>query len=228
MNSSVIFNFENKRQIEILSMTFDNSTTTQEWQKLLNEIAQIHGGERLKISEKLVMFKEQSVKRSWKAMTKELVAIGKKKQQMTEKEVEMELKNWSQGITIASFISNIMRGSGTLAIFTNCLLSASEQQILKDGEQVPWHTYVVFYRDGVIGVYDPSFSHSVDRPKLKNQKGVPLLSYFITMLRIKGSRFRLSSLWFGGGGNDGTMCQEMSRRWVFEEVCVKGGRDLGS
>ena len=64
MNSSAISNFKNKRQIEIPSMTFDNSTTTQEWQKLLNEIAQIHGGERLKISEKLVMFKDQSVKKS--------------------------------------------------------------------------------------------------------------------------------------------------------------------
>lgn len=221
-------NFKSLLKAEISSLSFNTSTTTQEWQQFLQQVAKFNEENSIKISEKIVMFKDQAMKKSWTDAINKEVSTSQQNQEISKEESDFMLKNWSEGVTIASFISNVMQGSGTLAVFTNCLLNAAQLQSLKDGEPVPWHTYVVFYQNGTFGVFDPSFEYSADKLKLKNQKGVALFSHLVSVLRKKGSRFRISSIWFGGGGNNGSQCQEMSRTWIFDEVCMKGGKDLGN
>jgi hypothetical protein len=56
---------------------------------------------------------------------------------------------------------------------------------------------------------------------LYNYIGIILAKELIKELRKKGSGKRLNNVWIGGGGNKADDCQEMTRRWLVEEVCTK-------
>jgi hypothetical protein len=211
---------------QLYKISFNQNTTTQEWMQYLSEIVKVEGIS-LKVFSKLVMYNNQSTKLSWVKTAKKEAAVEKELQLISSEEATHCIQNWTEGITIASLISNL-HSLGTLAVFTNSLSNTIQQQKIEEKEPLPWHTYAVFYQHGIIGVYDPSFTYHVDKPKLKNRNGVPLLRYFISQLQKKGSRRSINSIWFGGGGNNGRECQEMTRKWIYEEIFLKDGKDLGN
>ena len=55
-----------------------------------------------------------------------------------------------------------------------------------------------------------------------------MVKELVKAFKGSGTNRTLNELWFGGGGNDGTRCQEMTRNWIENEVWLKGGRDLGN
>jgi len=105
----------------------------------------------------------------------------------------------------------------------NPLGNAIKQQ---SEERISWHTYAVYYKDGILAVYDPSFIAGIKR--FDSCSGIPLAKELVKILRSKGSNHKLREIWLGGGGNNGLRCQEMTRKWIEHEVVVKRGVDLGN
>ena len=114
-------NSKSQQKDEISSISFNTSTTAQDWQHFFQQVATFHGENSFKISEKIVMYKNQAVKRSWTNTINKKVSISQQNQEISKEESDIMLKNWSEGETIGSLISSVMQETGTLAVFTNCL-----------------------------------------------------------------------------------------------------------
>jgi len=117
----------------------------------------------------------------------------------------------------------MMPSSGTLAVFTNPLRNAVEQQ----GEKiVNNHTYAIFYQAGILGMFHPSFQSGVET--FDGCTGIAPAKALVKSLKAKGSKRKIQEVWIGGGGNKGTRCQEMTTKWLEEEIQVHMGFKLGN
>jgi len=205
-------------------MQFNTSTTTQQWTSFLTTMTEISNliNQQLIVHPQLVMFKDHMLKQSYVRAAKRDAERGVHSGRLTPLDGDAEIRAWEEGQTVTTFLRDI-RSTGILAVFTNGLGHAIQQR----GEQIPaWHVYAIYYENGVLGVYDPSYIPGTT--SVKYCAGVPLIKELIKALKGRGTFRTLSEVWFGGGGNDGISCQEMTRAWVENEVYFKMGRDLGN
>jgi len=178
-----------------------------------------------KICPKLTMFRSMSSKKLWVGAAKrEAAAAGEeKKGNLTAEEEEGEgaasIASRTQGLTLGGLL-RLIRKDGILAVLTNPLGNAVQQQSKKG---VVWHTYAIYFQDGILGVYDPDFVPVTQR--LDACCGVPLVKELVKALRGRGSK--VTEVWFGGGGNSGERGQEMTREWIEHELVSRKGEDLG-
>jgi len=204
-------------------MSFNRRTTTQQWMKFLKKMDEVSSTfqHSPKICSKVTMFRSAVSKRLWVQVGKTETSNGEETGKMTSDEAAALIASWTQGLTIGSFLKLIQK-SGVMAIFTNPLGNAVEQQAEK---VVSWHTYVIYFQDGILGVYDPNFT--ADTTRFDACRGVPLVKELVKALRGRGTNRRITEVWFGGGGNRGTRCQEMTRKWIEYELVIPRGEDLG-
>lgn len=204
-------------------MTFNTQTTASEWFKFLDHMTYLSSSFNPKplILSKLTMFQTGASKNLWvdaaiKEGNEALV-----KGHWTKEERESYIENWTLGLTLTGFLHK-MRSSGTLAVFTNAMGNAvgAQSQNVMD-----WHTYAVYYKGGILAVYDPSFVIGIN--KLDMCTGVSLLKALVRALRAKGMTRKITELWFGGGTNQGEHCQEVTRAWIEEQIVGKEGAELG-
>jgi len=168
------------------------------------------------------MFKDNKLKQAYVRAAKIDAGRSVESGKFTPLQGDNLIRGWEEGLTIASFLREI-RSSGILAVFTNVLGNAIEQQ----AESIAsWHTYAIYYENSVLAVYDPSYILGTDRHKACT--GVALLKELVKAFKARATTRTLSEIWFGGGGNDGVSCQEMTRDWVENEIIFKRGRDLGN
>ena len=141
---------------------------------------------------------------------------------MSEEGGASYVQSWTEGSALSTF-QTMMRSSGTLAVFTNALGNAVEQQ----GEKiVDYHTYAIFSQAGILGIFDPSFQSGVET--FDGCTEIALAKALVKSLKAKGSKRKIQEVWIGGGGNKGTRCQEMTRKWLEEEIQVHRGSKLGN
>ncbi|RPB04358.1 hypothetical protein L873DRAFT_1786195 [Choiromyces venosus 120613-1] len=139
---------------------------------------------------------------------------------MSQARGNSRIENWSLELTIGGFLP-LIKSLGTVAVFTN----AVEDMVELHTAKVPsWYIYAIVYRNGVLAVYDPSFIPGTSM--LISCTRVPLLKAVVKAFRAGKARRKLMEIWFGGGGNDGRNCQEMTRKWIEEEIIIKNGKDL--
>ena len=50
----------------------------------------------------------------------------------------------------------------------------------------------------------------------------------VKALKGKKANHKVTELWFGGGGNNGRDCQEMTRSWIQRGVSYKKGKGFGN
>jgi hypothetical protein len=117
----------------------------------------------------------------------------------------------------------MIRSYGILAVFTNPLGNAVQQ---KSEDIISWHTYAIFYRNRILGIYDPSFIPGTSH--FHSCTGISLVRHLVSSLHGGSKSRKVSEIWIGGGGNDGTQCQEMTRQWVENEVSIQNGNNLGN
>ncbi|KAG0127540.1 hypothetical protein HOY82DRAFT_541894 [Tuber indicum] len=206
-------------------MTFNAQTTTEDWIRFLKVLTDTAEGfeQKLIICPKLTMFQSSQSKKFFMQIAKPKAAILLLKGTITEEERDVLIEDWTKGLTISGFLPMI-RNCGILAVFKNPLGNAIEQQ---SGDVISWHTYAIFYKDRVLGVYDPSFNPQTEM--FHSCTGVPLVKGLVKAFRGKGTTRKISEIWFGGGGGDGeTDSQEMTRRWIEEEIVVQRGANLGN
>ncbi|RPB08230.1 hypothetical protein P167DRAFT_596717 [Morchella conica CCBAS932] len=137
------------------------------------------------------------------------------------------LRDWKCTLTLATALSMLV-DQGTLTVFIGPNWSSGERaEAQRAGGsaagRVWWHCVVAYWRDGVWGVYDPSFAGG--EGGLRGMEGMRLFRDMLEVMREDG--LVVDEVWVGGGGNEGGECAEMSRRWVQEEVVVKRGVELG-
>jgi len=207
-----------------MATTFDTNTTTQQWMDFLRTIDETAQNldERITICQQLVIYSTLPVKTMWVDTAKAEAAADIAKGEITTVEAAAHIAGWSEGLTLSGF-HKVVRSFGTLAVFTNTVGNAVEQQFEK---RISWHVYAIYYKDGVLGIYDPSLAPSTER--LASCNGITLAKALVKSLKGKGSNRKLTEVWCGGGGHDGTKCQEMTRKWIVEEIVTKGGVDLGN
>ena len=205
-------------------MAFDQTTTSHEWMTFLLNVKEIasSSNHQVNICPMIVMFRSAESKRLYVQATKKDAKTAIETGESTAAEEDIMIENYSQGLTIGRFLS-LIRSSGTLAIFTNAVGNAVQQQAEK---VLYWHTYAVFYRNGILAVYDPNFIRGTET--FHSCTGVPLVKQLVEALRGKRTNRKVTEIWFGGGGNRSTRCQEMTRKWVEWEIGVKDGANLGN
>lgn len=203
-------------------MPFDTTTNSLEWTSFLENIQKTakEFNPELIVATKIVMFADKDDKKLWMKAVKHDIAIAYQEGKSTVEEGNLLLASWTNGITVASF-QKLLRSSGILGVFTNSLGGVIAQQ---SQETVSWHTYAVFFQKGILGVYDPSFIPGTEN--LAACKGITFVKRLLRIMRE--INFVVSEIWFSGGGNDGTQCQEMTRAWIENEVCVQHCHNLGN
>jgi len=202
-------------------MVFNTRTTTHAWIQFLNKMAEIATGfeQELIICQQPTMFQTAESKRLWvQAATKE-AAEGIEEGTWSEEEGDAYIENYEKGLTLGTF-KPMVRNSGIIAVFTNALGNAIEQQSEKI---VNWHTYAIFYQNRILAIYDPNMDATSAR--LDSCQGIPLVKGLVKAFRVKGSGRKVEEVWIGGGGNRKVSCQEMTRKWIAEEI--SGGRGVG-
>jgi len=207
-------------------MTFDTKTTTQHWMQFLQTMDQVAtpDGIRIKICPKLTMYRNRQSRqlyvRDVQGRAARKISLGV----WTQVAGDATIANWSLGMPIGTFLPLIRSyASGSLAIFTNAIDNASEQQ---SKCVTSWHTYAIFYRDGVLGVYDPSYIHGTRIFDLGTR--ISLLKHLVKALHGTATNHTITEIWIGGGGNNSRECQEMTRKWVAHEIGDRMGLDLGN
>jgi len=161
--------------------------------------------------------------RLWVQVGKTEAANGEEKGKMTSDEAAALITGWTQCLTIGGFLKLIQQ-LGVMTVFTNPLGNAVEPQAEK---VVSWHMYVIYFQDGILGIYDPNLAPNTTR--FDACRGVSLVKELVKALRGTGTNRRISEVWFGGGGNRGTTFQEMTRKWIeYEyELVIQKGEDVG-
>lgn len=205
-------------------MRFNTNTTTQEWMSFLTTMSEISLpiNPDLVLCPNLTMFKNNTLKQSYVRAAEREAHIGVESGDLTPLQGDAHIRGWEEGYSIATFLREV-RSTGILAVFTNAMGNAIEQQ---REEIATWHAYAIYYEHGVLAVYDPSYIPGT--ASLKSCIGIPLLKELVKALKGNGSRRTLREVWLGGGGNDGVSCQEMTRDWVENELYFKRGQDLGN
>lgn len=146
---------------------------------------------------------------------------------------EKDWNDWIEGWKSPSCVSTVrgkLRATGTLVVLSGPAHNAAERsKALKNGadKDAQWHTYAIFWKDGVLGLYDPSLDPDAKVGRLKGLFGVKLLTYLIADMKENG--MAVNEMWAGGGGNTSDNCQEMTRAWINEELAPeeKAGKELG-
>ncbi|RPA96553.1 hypothetical protein L873DRAFT_1924498 [Choiromyces venosus 120613-1] len=196
--------------------------TMQQWMmflEMVDEKAQLSDQELI-ICTKVIMFQIRATKASYVNAIKDDMAKLIQKASMSQARGNLRIENWSLRLTIGGFLP-LIKSLGTVAVFTN----AVEDMIELHATKVPsWHIYVIVYRNGVLAVYDPSFIPGTST--LISCTGVPLLKAVVKAFRAEKAHHKHMEIWFGGGGNDGRNCQEMTRKWIEEEIIIKNGKDV--
>lgn len=205
-------------------MAFNTETTTQQWMHFLDTMNQVPlaPGVQISICQRIPMYNtsksRQLYLKSVKDTTKTKVELG----EYTQEVGDAKIAEWSLGISVTSYLEKV-RSYGTLAVISNALGNASEQQ---SSAIADWHIYATFYQHGILGIYDPSFVPGTTT--LDSCSGIQLVKQIVKVLRGKATNRTIREIWIGGGGNNGTMCQEMTRRWIYYEIEVMRGADLGN
>ncbi|PUU83387.1 hypothetical protein B9Z19DRAFT_1119320 [Tuber borchii] len=138
-------------------MSFNTKTKTQEWMTFLDTMRQVplSVGHEISICQQLPMYKSAESRRldirSAKGIGEEKLESG----EWTLERHDAEIANWSLGIAIGTYLPLIW-SYGTLIILTNALGNASEQQ---SSAIADWHVYAAYFHQGILGIYDPSFTH---------------------------------------------------------------------
>ncbi|RPB00681.1 hypothetical protein L873DRAFT_1896321 [Choiromyces venosus 120613-1] len=212
------------REYPDMKMSFHIHMTTQQWMHFLQFLKEVSltFEQKLIICPKLTMFGSSESKRLLVQTARNEVATAILNGVLTPDEGNALIEDWVQGLTIGGFLPMI-RSCGILAVFTNALGNAIEQQ---SQDSVSWHTYVIFYKNGVLAVYDPSFTPGTTH--FDSCNGVSLVKGLVKAFRGRSTNRRVTEIWFGGGCNDGTNCQEMTRRWIEQEIVINEGADLGN
>jgi len=179
-------------------------------------------GIRIKICPKLTMYLNGQSRQLYVRAVQETAARKISVGVWTQVAGDAVIANCSLGMPIGTFLP-LIQSYGTLAIFTNAIDNASEQQ---SKCVTSWHTYAIFHRDGVLGVYDPSY---IPGTRIFDScTRIPLLKHLVKTLRGTATNRTITEIWIGGGGNNGRECQEMTRKWVAHEIGDSMGLDLGN
>jgi len=202
-------------------MVFNTRTTTHHWIQFLNEMAEIATSfeRQLIICQQPTMFQTAESKRLWvRAATKE-AAEGIEEGTWSEKDGDAYIENYAKGLILCTF-KPIVRNSGILAVFTNPLGNAIEQQSEKI---VNSHTYAIYYQNRILAIYDSNLDAT--SAHLDSWQGIPCVKGSVKAFRVNGSGRKVEEVWIGGGGNRKVSCQEMTRKWIAEEI--SGSRSVG-
>jgi len=205
-------------------MRFSTKMTTQRWMTFLMTLQETSNTFEppLILCWKLTMFSNTNSKRLWVQKAQEEAVADLEDGRLTQAQSAASVESWALGLTIGGFLP-LLQNTGILAIFTNALGNAVQQQAEKP---VAWHTYAIHFQHGILAIYDPNFVPGTQR--LSACQGIPLAKELVKALKGKRSNRRLHEVWVGGGGNRRVSCQEMTRRWVEDEIIIKRGADLGA
>lgn len=140
--------------------------------------------------------------------------------------------DWYLATTVPTAVSQ-MKSGGSLLIVTNPLLNAiqSTNNFIQGGNDVQWHICAVYWKRGVIGIFDPNFQgiggqlQDYSGGRLQDYSGLQMVR--AVLLAMQGRRMAINEIWIGGGGNTGTDCQEIVRSWAEQQVNTNHGRKLG-
>lgn len=205
-------------------MNFNTETTTQQWMNFLNTMNQIPLAPQvdLRITQTLPMYHSPKSRRLYIKSVTENANNKFQLGEYTRQQADAKIAEWSLGMSITIYVP-MLYSNGTLSVITNALGNASEQA---SSEIADWHVYATFYQHGILGIYDPSYIPGTRT--LDACIGIQLVKRIIKMLRSKKTNRTITEVWIGGGGNDGRSCQEMTRRWIYNEIEVLRGADLGN
>ena len=144
-----------------MSLRFNKKTTTQDWTAFLATLAEtsLTFKEKLVICPTPIMYPNRNVRNLWVQTARKEATTGTANGEMSEMEGTRYLENWTSGLSLSTFQTS-MRSTGTLAVFSNAIGNAIDQQSEK---VVSWHTYAIFYKEGILGIYDPGFIPQTDR-----------------------------------------------------------------
>ena len=203
-------------------MAFNTETTTQQWMAFLHTMSQVQlaTGVHVSIHQQIPMYNSAKSRLSYLRSVKDDIQPKVESGEYTQEVGDAKIANWSRGISVTTYLSKI-QSNGTLTVISNALGNASEQHSSAD-----WHVYAIFYQQGILAIYDPSFEAGTCI--LDSCTGIKLAKNIVKALLGKSTNRSIRELWIGGGGNDGTLCQEMTRRWIFHEIEVMRGADLGN
>ncbi|KAF8244035.1 hypothetical protein K440DRAFT_663727 [Wilcoxina mikolae CBS 423.85] len=145
-------------------------------------------------------------------------------------DLEAELDNYSIPDTVFTSASRLQSRPGTIFLIRNIIDNHTQRlKKLQDEERQEWHTFVVHIKQGVMGLYDPSYEEDGKVTTcISEQTGVRLAIKLVGRLKEIGKKVK--EVWIGGGGNADQMYDdsEMSRKWLYEELVVKNGMELGN
>lgn len=132
--------------------------------------------------------------------------------------------DWYLATTVPTAVNQLKSG-GSLLIVSNPLLNAIEstRNTGHGGHHVEWHICAVYWKGGIVGIFDPNFQGIGGR--LQDYPGIQIVK---TVLLVMGAkRMAVNEIWIGGGGNTGNDCQEVVRAWVEQQVNTNHSQQLG-
>lgn len=206
--------------LPFFTIPFTSYTATSEWTSFLRHLNQpgIFAQSNLNLIPQTISSRDSHDKRFW-------TNLYTTKADATDisSPARAQLRDWKCTLTLPTAIS-MLRDHGTLMVFVGpnwTTADREEAERTRRSEKVWWHCFVAFWKNGVWGVYDPSF---VSGP-LQSMEGLRLFRYMLEEMQVDG--LVVDEVWVGGGGNKNSDCSEMSRQWVQDEVVSKMGMALG-
>ncbi|RPA89690.1 hypothetical protein L873DRAFT_615763 [Choiromyces venosus 120613-1] len=205
-------------------MLFNRKSTIQQWMCFLQRMQVISNSRDhpILILLKLTMFRDKVVKGVWVEITKREVAGEVKKHTISQVKADAQIVSYTEGPVLQGFLHSICC-SRTLVVFSNPLGNVIELQMEK---VIDWHIYAIFYQNSILAVYNSSFSP--ETTCLKTCKGISLLKEVEKTFKERETNQKLTEVWLIGGGNNRKRCQEMTRRWIVEEIEVLMGAQIGN
>ena len=85
-----------------------------------------------------------------------------------------------------------------------------------------WHSRAIFYHKRVLTIDDSSLL--LECKIFDSCTGIQLIKLVIKTLHNTATNHTITEIWIAEGGNDGKMCQEMTKQWIFDEIEAK--RDI--
>jgi hypothetical protein len=202
----------------LLNTPFGTRTKTQDWTTLLAYLQEQSGlASNLKIWTRPVTYTDINQKNAYLDAAKGTPAFS-------------DYKNCD---TVPTAIRQYISRRGTLFLFIVNVDPAAEkkreqqvedQQAEKDSN---WHSMVVCIKDGVVAIYDPSYTANTvtEIPQVHSLRNMNLVMAFLRTLRTNS--YALSeNVFVSGGGNDETKCNEMCRLWLIDQLITQGGRNI--
>ncbi|KAH0606855.1 uncharacterized protein H6S33_003689 [Morchella sextelata] len=206
---------------QFFTIPFTSYTPTSAWTSFLSHLAQPHlTRSPLRLIPQPISSRDAADKHFWTTLY-----TAKATPTDISSPARAHLRDWKCTLTLPTALS-LLADHGTLMVFIGPNWSGAERRAAQRTGgcgRVGWHCFVAFWRDGVWGVYDPSFAGA--GRGLAGMEGLRLFRYMLEEMREDG--LVVDEVWVGGGGNSDGECSEMSRRWVQEEVVSKMGVELG-